>query len=140
MFRSLIALTLAFVIAISGIVKPAYADSRNLSSESANSHMVVNNQGDGNSVNISGSFNSVGDNTPQEKSNPFLDGVIRGVMETGGLVIGGAVVCYGIDGIAALLFPPAAALSALCPTVGMGNVLSSGNLISQGAKAVIGTR
>lgn len=135
MVRNLIALVLAFAISISGIVKPAYADSSNLSYVPANSTVVVNTQGDSNSVIIRGSFNGESYGTRQETSDSFVDGLINGAKTTLGVALGGAAVCYTIDGVATLFFPPAGALSAFCPA--MGSAFGSGNAVNQGVKAVI---
>lgn len=132
MVRGLIALVIAFVITISGFAKPAYAGSIN-SNYLANSYAVVNTPEDINSIDIIDSFNS-SDIYTTHAPNSFIDGLINGALSTLGVAIGGAIVCYTLDGVATVFFPPAGALSAFCPAV--GGAFGSGNVVTQGVKVV----
>jgi hypothetical protein len=117
MFRSLIAVIVALAIAVVGVVKPAYAYSSDSNMGLVNPPITIN--GDGNSVSFNDSFNRFADEgTIKEPSDAFVDGLVKGIAETTGVVIGGIAVCYALDGIATAFFPPAAAAAAFCPTIG----------------------
>ena len=130
MFRSLIASIIAFAIAVTVVVNPAYA-------ESTDTNYYVNNSGgNGDLVSIDESLNSVSDGASLDLANTFINGLWKGVVETAGVtiggVIGGVIVCYSIDGIATLVFPPAAALAAYCPAMpAIGGALGGGNTVNQ---------
>ena len=112
MFRSLIASIIAFAIAVTVVVNPAYA-------ESTDTNYYFNNSGgNGDLVSIDESLNSVSDGASLDLANTFINGLWKGVVETAGVTIGGVILCYSIDGIATLVFPPAAALAAYCPAIG----------------------
>lgn len=114
MLRGLIALVLAFAIAITGMANPAYAYSDN---STAQAPIIVDNRGDNNSININ-SGNGYGSDPLNNPSNSFVDGLINGAATTAGFAVGGAIVCYALDGVATMFFPPASAAAAFCPTVG----------------------
>lgn len=127
MFRSLMAVIVALAIAIVGVVKPAYAYSSDSGVMPVNSSVVIN--GNDNSVSFYDSFDSFADEgTIKSPSDAFADGLVKGIAETTGVVIGGIVVCYALNGIATAFFPPAAAAAAFCPAIGTAG---------GGAKAVI---
>ncbi|MDB9537944.1 hypothetical protein PN451_19260 [Dolichospermum planctonicum CS-1226] len=126
MFRSLIASIIAFAIAVTVVVNPAYA-------ESTDTNYYVNNSGgNGDLVSIDESLNSVSDGASLDLANTFINGLWKGVVETAGVTIGGVIACYSIDGIATLVFPPAAALAAYCPAMpAIGGALGGGNTVNQ---------
>ncbi|MBD2268034.1 hypothetical protein H6F62_04365 [Anabaena sp. FACHB-1391] len=126
MFRSLIASIIAFAIAVTVVVNPAYA-------ESTDTNYYVNNSGgNGDLVSIDESLNSVSDGASLDLANTFINGLWKGVVETAGVTIGGVILCYSIDGIATLVFPPAAALAAYCPAMpAIGGALGGGNTVDQ---------
>lgn len=127
MFRSLIAVIVALAIAVVGVVKPAYAYSSDSGVMPVNPSITIN--GNGNSVSFNDSFNRfVDEETIKSPSNALADGLVKGIAETTGVVIGGMLVCYALDGIATAFFPPAAAAAAFCPAIGTAG---------GGAKAVI---
>lgn len=127
MFRSLIAVIVALAIAVVGVVKPAYAYSSDSGVMSVNPSVVIN--GNDNSVSFYDSFDRFADEgTIKEPSDAFVDGLVNGIAQTSGVVIGGVVVCYALDGIATAFFPPAAAVAAFCPAIGTAG---------GGAKAVL---
>lgn len=126
MLRSLIALVVAFAIAITGIAKPAYADSNLSSYSSTDSAVVFNTQGNGNSITINDGFNEYGYGDMQPSTATPIDPVLDAAVKTVEGVIGAAIACYAIDSIATLFFPPAGALSAFCPAIGTGNAVSKG--------------
>ena len=126
MFSSLIASIIAFAIAVTVVVNPAYA-------ESTDTNYYVNNSGgNGDLVSIDESLNSVSDGASLDLANTFINGLWKGVVETAGVTIGGVILCYSIDGIATLVFPPAAALAAYCPAMpAIGGALGGGNTVNQ---------
>jgi hypothetical protein len=126
MFRSLIASIIAFAIAVTVVVNPAYA-------ESTDTNYYVNNSGgNGDLVSIDESLNSVSDGASLDLANTFVNGLWKGVVETAGVTIGGVILCYSIDGIATLVFPPAAALAAYCPAMpAIGGTLGGENTVNQ---------
>jgi hypothetical protein len=127
MFRSFIASIIAFAIAVTVVINPAYA-------ESTDTNYYFNNSGgNGNSVVIDNSLNRDGYSEKQDSLNPFIDGLLKGLEEAAGVTIGGAIVCYSIDGIATAFFPPAAALASFCPAI--GGSLGGGNTATQLFKA-----
>ncbi len=98
MFRSLIAVIVALAIAVVGVVKPAYAYSSDSNMGLVNPPITIN--GDGNSVSFNDSFNRFADEgTIKEPSDAFVDGLVKGIAETTGVVIGGIVVCYALNGM-----------------------------------------
>jgi hypothetical protein len=127
MFRSFIAVIVALAIAVVGVVKPAYAYSIDSNMGLVNPPITIN--GNGNSVSFNDSFERFDDEgTIERPSDAFANGLMKGIAETTGVVIGGIVVCYALDGIATVFFPPAAAAAAFCPAIGTAG---------GGAKAVI---
>jgi hypothetical protein len=123
----LTAVIVALTIAVVGIVKPAYAYPSVSGIMPVNSHLVIN--GNDNSVSFYDSFDRFADERIIESpSDKFVEGLINGITQTTGAVIGGIVVCYALDGIATAFFPPAAAAAAFCPAIGTAE---------GGAKAVI---
>jgi len=128
MFRSLIALLVACVIAITSLTAPAYADSNNVgglsigTKQSSDSHDIV----------------IINPPLPEPPSpefwKSFVDGVVNGALGTAGVAIGGAAVCFIADGAATTVFPPAAALLPYCP--GIGATIGGGNVVSNGFNAV----
>jgi hypothetical protein len=122
MFRSLIASIIAFAIAVTVVVNPAYA-------ESTDTNYYVNNSGgNGDLVRIDESLNSVSDGASLDLANPFINGLVNGI----GYTIGVVIVCYSIDGIATAFFPPAAALAAYCPAMpAIGGTLGGENTVNQ---------
>lgn len=129
MLRSLIALLVAFAIAVTGVVQPAYADSTAPNYLSTSSLITINTQGEGNSVAIFDSFKAGDLGEVQQPSNAFIDGLVTGAEETIGVAIGGAIVCYSVGWIATAIFPPAGALAPFC------SALTAENAVSGGAKA-----
>ncbi len=113
MFRSLIASIIAFAIAVTVVVNPAYAESADTNSYFNNYGVINNIYGNGNSVTIDNPSKKDSYSEKQDSSNPFIDGVIN----MAGSLIGGAIVCYSIDGIATVFFPPAAVLASFCPAM-----------------------
>lgn len=128
----MIALVIGFVIAVAGVVKPAYALSSDLGVLPANFH-----------VGIKGNDNLIGINDSSDANNggtddlfwSFFEGVKTGIATTIGTVMGGAAVCYTIDGVATAIFPPAAALVAFCPAIGFTS--GGATAVAGGVKAVI---
>lgn len=117
MFRSLITVIVALAIAVVGVVKPAYAYSSDSNMGLVNPPITIN--GNGNSVSFNDSFDRFADErTINSPSDAFVDGVVKGIAGTTGVVIGGTLVCYALDGIATAFFPPAAAAAAFCPSIG----------------------
>ena len=113
MFRSLIALLIASVLTLTGLAAPAYADSSKINGFSWGAKQVFDSH---NTINIVAH--------PSDRSSPsFWDRLAKsvgdGALGTVGVVVGGAVVCYTLDGAAATVFPPAAALLPYCPAVGL---------------------
>lgn len=117
MFRSLIAVIVALAIAVVGVVKPAYAYSSDSGMELVNPPIVIN--GNDNSVSFYDSFDHFADEEPiKEPSDAFVEGLVNGIVQTTGFMVGGTLVCYALDGIATAFFPPAAAAAAFCPAIG----------------------
>lgn len=133
MFRSLIALAVAFAIAIAGFVKPAYAYSGNSDVMPGNYNTEI--RGNNNTVNFKDSFNNNNRGTV-DPFDSFSKGFMDGAATTIGITIGGVVVCYTVNGIAATVFPPAAALAAFCPA--LGAVSGGATAAAGGVKAVAG--
>ena len=125
MFRGLIALLVACVLAITSLTAPAYAESNQVGGLSIGAQQ------------ISDSHNTVIINPPPVTPSfwdRFIDGVVNGALGTAGVAIGGAAVCFIADSAAATVFPPAAALLPSCP--GIGATLGGGSAVSNGVKAV----
>src|SRR6478672_3687790 len=91
MFKNLIAFFVALTIMLTGVVSPAYAES-----------------------NIAPESTIIAESNVVEDLGQKIVEVTEGIAAT-------VIVCYAIDGIAATFFPPAAALSAFCPTAGLGS-------------------
>ncbi|MFM2062754.1 MAG: hypothetical protein RLZZ507_2424 [Cyanobacteriota bacterium] len=117
MLRSLIAVIIAISIAFTGIINPAYAEDHitnyNFNNSQIEIHIDSNNTSS--SINKSDNGNSIKDN--QDSSNSFMDSLGDGVVGTLAFTIGGAIVCYSLDTIAAAFFPPASTLAAFCPAI-----------------------
>lgn len=99
MIRSLIALFLAFTMAISGITLPAYA----ASNHSAAVDNYLENEESGNSF-----------------ISDYLGLIANSIKVASATLVGTAIVCYTVDAAATLVFPPAVALAPLCPLAGGG--------------------
>lgn len=123
MLRKLIAIILGLAVAITGFVTPAYA-------YSANSGIVFDNHQENYSTGYDGYGYS--GRTTEDWSEKFGNSIVDGVVTTTGVAIGGVVVCYTLDGIATMFFPPAAALAAFCPSAGAAAV--GANAFVQAAK------
>jgi hypothetical protein len=59
--------------------------------------------------------------------------VVNGATETLGWAMGAVAVCYAVNGIASMGFPPAAVLAAYCPAIGAAS--GGGNIAVQAAHA-----
>lgn len=96
MIRSLIALFLAFAIAISGITLPAYAASSNPD--------FINNYPKN-----------------EESGNGYIDDSLlfvgEGVKNATQGLIGATILCYTLNAVATTVFPPVAVLLPFCPMV-----------------------
>ena len=83
MFRSLIAVIVALVIAVVGVVKPAYAYSSDSGVMPVNPSVVIN--GNDNSVSFYDSFDSFADErTIKSPSDAFADGLVNGIVQATG--------------------------------------------------------
>jgi len=128
MFRGLIALLIACVLTLTGLTAPAYADSNHVGGLSMGAKQLFD------------SHDIIIVNPPQPdfpspgRWEHFLKGLGDGALETAGLTIGGAAVCFAVDGVATTFFPPAAALLAYCP--GFGATIGGGSVVSKGVNAV----
>lgn len=133
MLRKLIALVIIFAITFAGFVDPACADSSKVEIMPANSLIEV--RGNNNSLNFNNSFNDSSSGFEGPVSD-FFNAVVDGAVKTVGVAVGGVLACYTIDGIATMFFPPAATLSAFCPSFGAASGGTS--VVFEGAKAVTG--
>lgn len=128
MFRGLIALIIACALTLTGLTAPAYADSNHVGGLSMGAKQVFD------------SHDTIIVNPPiPDPPQPggwerFVKGLGDGALETAGLAIGGAAVCFAVDGAAATIFPPAAALLPYCP--GFGATIGGGSAVSKGVNAV----
>lgn len=116
MFRGLIAIVVAFAIALSSFAKPSYAMPVESAMEAAST--VIIQQGDNNFAQINPPAIEPISTSEPTAADEFWQGVQKGVVETSGAIVGGVIVCYALDGLATMIFPPAAAASAFFPTVG----------------------
>ncbi|MCC5603802.1 hypothetical protein [Nostoc favosum] len=134
MFRNLIAIIVAIAIAIAGAIEPAYAYTNDSSGVSVSHHIHITqgdnssvslyqnqgemhlsiNQGNYGTVNLNHINNSADKYTTENSSESLIDNVVTGVVENAVTVIGGAMACYALDGIATAFFPPAAVLAPFC--------------------------
>jgi hypothetical protein len=124
MIRGLIALLIASVLTFTGLTAPAYAASNHVGGLSLGAKQVSDSH---DSFIIMHSSSS-------SSRDQFVKGVGNGFLGTAGTVIGGAIFCYVIDGAAATVFPPAAALLPYCPVVGAA-VGGVGKVVDVAAKA-----
>lgn len=111
MLRKLVALVIVLALVLTGIMEPAYADS-------SYSGITFDNHKESNSIDYYNYGDIYYGDTDKDSSEQFIDSAIQGGITTLGTVVGGLVTCYTLDGIAAVFFPPAAALAAFCPTIG----------------------
>ncbi|MCC5603801.1 hypothetical protein [Nostoc favosum] len=130
MLRYLIAIIVALAISITGITRPAYAYTNNFAGFPPNSDITIH-QGDNSSINFNYANSPDSERSPNDPSQVFVNGVVNGAVTTAGVAVGGALVCYALDGIATAFFPPAASLAVFCPAVGAA---------SGGTKAVLRSR
>lgn len=128
MFRGLIALLTVCIVVLTGLVAPAYAADNHVggvsvgAKQTTDSHdiYVINTQ-------------------PPRADSPsdleiFLTSIKQGVIGTAGVAVGGAALCFAIDGAATTVFPPAAVLLPYCP--GFGVALGGGKAVMGGVQAV----
>ena len=115
MFRKFIAIITICVINFLFLVNPVRAESI------PNNNFHRNNRVAHNSVL----------NNPDIWSDPFVKSLSDNAKITAGTAIGEAIVCYSIDGIATVAFPPAAALSPFCSAIG---AVGGGSAIVKGVK------
>ena len=127
MFRGLIALLVACVLAITSLTAPAYADSNQVGGLSVGAKQ------------ISDSHDIIIVSPLPEPPSPdfwksFVDGVVNGALETAGAAIGGAAICFIADGVATTVFPPAGVLLPYCS--GLGATVGTRNAVENGFDAV----
>ncbi len=133
MIRSIVAFVVMIIFTISSMAHPAYASpSPSTQNVPAASGKYVECGVQIGFVNSCGSNNQRDSGYSSDASQEFVNNVVNGAVTTAGFVIGGAVTCYVLDGIATAFFPPAAALAAFCPVVGGG--ASAGVQALAGAK------
>ncbi|MEA5419161.1 hypothetical protein VB712_07955 [Spirulina sp. CCNP1310] len=74
----------------------------------------------------------------KNRANQFFDSVIDGAINTAGVAVGATLLCYGADGLATTVFPPAAALAPFCTSIpGLFVGAKGAQLSVQGAKVVL---
>ncbi|MEH2041615.1 hypothetical protein [Nostoc sp.] len=81
-------------------------------------NITIKNLGDGSVNNWNDSFNHPYYPEPKTITEKLANSVVNGFVTIGGFAVGGSLACYALDGIATMLFPPAAAAAAFCPAVG----------------------
>ncbi|MEO1353447.1 MAG: hypothetical protein AAFW84_32585 [Cyanobacteria bacterium J06635_15] len=107
MLRNFLALLLAVLCGLVGFSKPVLAVPIDASNWFNNIQIYIDSQS-----------NSGADSSRDfDALDPFVRGLGEGALQTGGVVLGGMLTCYAIDGIATAVFPPAAAAAALCPAM-----------------------
>lgn len=117
MMRNFLAIFLAFTVIFISCTKPAYAGSVNFDFRSISSVSQ--------SSNFQDTFSPLSDSNP--KSNAVLRFMGKMVGDAAKDITGYAVICYTADGLAATVFPPAAAIAPFCPA--LGTSAASGKLI-----------
>ena len=114
--RGIITTFMVITLAVLGFVSPSYAAPASTGSAGENMINIVQ-TGDGNSITIV-TPPSPTTAFPSESVNDVLGWVSDGVIETAKVMVGGAIVCYTVDGLATTIFPPAGALLPFCPMIG----------------------
>lgn len=120
LFRRLVSIIAALLIATTQFVNPVYAESTHTNTTSINPPIAINNRGNNNLVYIKDSFNT-SDKEEGSDSRPdsLTNSVVSGLVNTVGTAAATTLACYAIDGLAAVFFPPAAAAAAIiCPSAG----------------------
>ena len=97
-------------------VAPAYAGSILTDTQAKHSQSAIDHKGNNDSYYFNNSFNRYekNDNLAEEFGGSLARGLGTGV----GVAVGATATCYVLDGIAAMFFPPAAALAPTCGYVG----------------------
>jgi hypothetical protein len=111
MLRKFIAFAVAFALTLTGIMGPAYADSSSLG-------ISFDNHKENNSAEYYTYGDSYYGNTSQDPAEQFAESLVQGAVGMAGMIVGGTITCLALDGIATVVFPPAAALAAFCPAIG----------------------
>ncbi|MEC4803659.1 MAG: hypothetical protein SAJ12_22920 [Jaaginema sp. PMC 1079.18] len=128
MLRKIIAIALVVTVLFVSTPKPAYANSDYFGF--APQYPVIS---ETLTVNSKNTLNKgfIWENMAKAyESSDFLQGVVKGALGTVGTAAGGALVCYGISGVVAPVFPPAAALIPFCPDFSL--VSGGGNILKEG--------